>query len=152
MTEKDHDPTPENSPATPDGGANNANPSFKTRFQKGRSGNPHGRPRGSKNKKNILEEILNEEVSVRTGKGSRKISKFELVARQIVNEAAKGDPKAQTQLLAWIKVYDLVDKLPEPDILKPLTANDDALLANFVARIRGETFPRGDDPIPGDQQ
>jgi hypothetical protein len=69
-----------------------------------------------------------------------------------VNEAAKGDPKAQTQLLAWIKVYDLVDKLPEPDILKPLTANDDALLANFVARIRGETFPRGDDPIPGDQQ
>ncbi len=45
-------------------------PPVQTRFQKGRSGNPKGRPRKSKNSATIVKAILEEEVSV-TKNGER---------------------------------------------------------------------------------
>jgi hypothetical protein len=46
-----------------------------TRFKPGRSGNPRGRPSGSKNLSTLLNEALNEPVIVAENGGQRKISK-----------------------------------------------------------------------------
>lgn len=143
MTEKDHDPT---TPAPPSEGAGHANPSFDTRFRKGVSGNPAGRRPGSRNKRTIVEAILNEKVTIRDGGRTCKMSKFEVMVTRAVNDAVKGNHKAWAAVMLLIKTYNLVDKLPEPDIFKPLTADDDALLANFVSRIRGDASPPGDGP------
>src|SRR5689334_24983502 len=46
-----------------------------TRFAKGQSGNPRGRPCGAKNFTTLLEEALNEPVTVTENGGRRKGSK-----------------------------------------------------------------------------
>ena len=46
-----------------------------TRFKKGQSGNPRGRPSGSKNLKTLLNEALNERVVVTEEGGRRNTSR-----------------------------------------------------------------------------
>jgi hypothetical protein len=110
------------------------NPSVKTRFPKGYCGNPSGRPKGARNKSTIVEAVLNEKVTIRDGKRTRKISKFEIMVTQMMNEAAKGSAKAQANVLQLVKTFGLVDKLPAPDVTKPLTTDDQALIDDFLVR------------------
>jgi Family of unknown function (DUF5681) len=73
-------------------------PPQRTRFQEGQSGNPKGRPGGSRNATTILNEALHERVVV-TENGRRKsATKLEVIFKQLVNKAAQGDHRA-TQLL-----------------------------------------------------
>jgi hypothetical protein len=73
-----------------------------TRFQKGRSGNPSGRPKGSRNVATLLKQQLNERVEVREKGRLRKITKLEAIVTQLVNKAATGDQRAIELLLTWI--------------------------------------------------
>jgi Family of unknown function (DUF5681) len=71
-----------------------------TRFTKGRSGNPKGRPRGSRNASTLLDEALKERVSVSENGRRKKITKLEAILTQLVNRAAGGDHRATQLLLA----------------------------------------------------
>ena len=65
-----------------------------TRFQRGQSGNPKGRRKGSRNVATLLEQALNERVVV-TENGKRKtITKLEAMFKQLANKAASGDHRA----------------------------------------------------------
>lgn len=70
-----------------------------TRFKPGRSGNPRGRPSGSKNLKTLLSEALNETVIVVDNGRRKKITKREAVIAQLVNKSAKADLRAIKILL-----------------------------------------------------
>jgi hypothetical protein len=70
------------------------NPPVHTRFQPGQSGNPSGRPKGSENLRTIFQRILKEEVSLREGDQTRKISKAEAIMRHMVVGALKGDARS----------------------------------------------------------
>ena len=70
-----------------------------TRFEKGRSGNPKGRPSGSRNMSTLFTEALNETVIIAENGGRRKISKRQAIVKQIVNKAAKGDWRCTKLLL-----------------------------------------------------
>ena len=72
-------------------------PPVRTRFQKGVSGNPNGRPKGSKSLASIFRKITHEKVQVNGPHGPRYISKLEAGITQLVNRAAKGDPKDRFQ-------------------------------------------------------
>ena len=58
-----------------------------TRFAKGQSGNPRGRPCGAKNFTTLLEEALNEAVTVTENGGRRKVSKRQAIVTQLVNRS-----------------------------------------------------------------
>ena len=70
------------------------NPPAATRFKPGQSGNPKGRPRGSKNFDTALVDELNARLTVTENGKRRKITKRQAIAKQVVNKAASGDPKA----------------------------------------------------------
>lgn len=77
------------------------NPPGHTRFVKGQSGNPNGRPRGSQNLSTILDKVGRERVKVTENGRSRYITKREATILQLVNKAVAGDLNAARVLLSW---------------------------------------------------
>ena len=69
------------------------------RFQKGQSGNPRGRPPGSKNLATLLNDTLNEVVTITENGRRRKITKREAVIKQLVNKSASADARSLKILL-----------------------------------------------------
>src|SRR5262245_45017231 len=61
-----------------------------TQFRKGRSGNPKGRPKGSRNFESLVELELKRKIEVRENGQPKRISKLELSAKQLANGAAAG--------------------------------------------------------------
>src|SRR5262249_6325242 len=62
-----------------------------TRFKKGQSGNPKGRPRGSENRNAILTKLLNERVVVTVNGRRKTITKKRAFLTQAVNRAMAGE-------------------------------------------------------------
>jgi Family of unknown function (DUF5681) len=70
-----------------------------TRFKRGQSGNPRGRPSGSKNLSTLLGEALSEHVIVAENGRRRKITKRQAIITQLVNRSAQADLRAIKILL-----------------------------------------------------
>lgn len=71
-----------------------------TRFKPGQCGNPKGRPKGSKNVTTHIREEMNVRIPVTEEGKRRKITKGQAVAKQLVNKAVAGDPKAAAAIMA----------------------------------------------------
>jgi hypothetical protein len=71
-----------------------------TRFRKGTSGNPKGKPKGTRNLATILERTLREKVVINENGMRKTITKLEAALKQLVNKAASGDLAAMRQLSA----------------------------------------------------
>jgi hypothetical protein len=69
-------------------------PPLNSRFQKGRSGNPRGRRRGTLNIATTLQKALSEAVTVNEAGKMRKMTKLDVAIRQQTNKAASGDGQA----------------------------------------------------------
>jgi hypothetical protein len=81
-----------------------------TRFRKGQSGNPRGRPRGSRNFATLLEEALAEPVSINENGRRRKASKLQVIVKQLVNKAAQGDHRSIHLLIAFMERQQILGK------------------------------------------
>lgn len=76
-----------------------------TRFRKGQSGNPNGRPKGRKNYRTRFLEIINEKVTVNQNGRRRKLPKFDVAVRQAINQAVTGDPRGMKMLLELYRQF-----------------------------------------------
>jgi len=97
--------------------ANYRKPPLDTRFKKGQSGNPHGRPK--KNLPGLLVAALNEPVFVTTDGRRRKITKREVIVTQMVNESAGANLRATKMLIDMIKDIEMkasAEPPPEPPV------------------------------------
>ena len=105
-----------------------------TRFNKGQSGNPKGRPGGVKNLSTLLSEALNEPVIVAENGGRRTISKRQAIIKQLVNQSAKGDWRA-TKLLLDIQLD--IEHRSEPQTAESSFGSaDDKVIEQLKARLR----------------
>lgn len=105
-------------------------PPIATRFKRGRSGNPKGRPKAAMGLSTIVRDTLSQKVAVRTPSGEKRISRIEAALHKTVELAMKGNPRALAQL---IKLY--ADAVPEAKssageqvLTEDLTATDLAIL------------------------
>src|SRR5712692_2293823 len=69
-------------------------PPTDTRFPKGKSGNPHGRPKGQRNVANLTKNLLNRPVRVRSGDETLEMRAIEAIFRVLANRAAQGNSRA----------------------------------------------------------
>jgi hypothetical protein len=84
-----------------------AKPPTRTRFQKGVSGNPRGRPRGARNLATVLERTLNEKVVINENGMRKTVTKREAAFKQLVNKAASGDLLAIRLLTALASTAEI---------------------------------------------
>ena len=87
---------------TKGGGRKGGNPPENTRFKPGESGNPKGRPKGSKNLSTLMMEAARDQVSATIGGKKQRISKIQATTMQLATKAAGGDNAAITKFLAWV--------------------------------------------------
>ena len=108
-----------------------------TRFKPGRSGNPRGRPNGSKNLSTLLSEALNEPVIVIENGRRRKVAKRQAIITQLVNRSAKADLKAIQILLTMLRD---IEARADPGSADPaaFTEADQQIIQRIRARLRGE--------------
>ena len=69
-----------------------ARPPHNTRFKKGKSGNPAGRVKGSKNVSKLLLQALSEPVVVNENGERKRITKGEAMIKQLVNKGRRATP------------------------------------------------------------
>jgi hypothetical protein len=81
-------------------------PPVARRFRRGVSGNPKGRPRGSKNLDQVLLAELTTKIWI-TENGSRiSITKFDAMFKQLVNRALGGNERAIKLILEAIRQFE----------------------------------------------
>ena len=101
-----------------------------TQFASGKSGNPRGRPKGSRTVGAILQDILRQKIAVTENGKTRRLAALEVMLRRLVNDAMRSDAKAMKLLLA------LVDRYAETTEAKvqlgELLAEDQTILAQYL--------------------
>ena len=105
-----------------------------TRFPKGQSGNPRGRPTGAKNLKTLLSEALNEPVIVTENGGHRKITKRQAIITQLVNRSATADLRAIKILLDILREIEGQTEPASPET-SAFSEADEKVLEQLRARF-----------------
>lgn len=108
-------------------------PPHHTRFRKGVSGNPRGRPKGSRNVQALIQAELKAKVPVVVAGRRRMITKAEALAKTLVNNALKGDPRAMRTLVGMAAAADEAADRPDD---QTLAENDRAILEAYRRRSR----------------
>ena len=83
---------------------------IQTRFKKGQSGNPKGRPKGRKNNARLLSDAFFKTVRIKDAEGFRNVPKIVAATEVCLNNALKGD------LRSFVKVMEIAQKF---ELLKP---------------------------------
>jgi hypothetical protein len=76
-------------------------PPKRHQFQPGQSGNPTGRPKGTRNLKSDLREELAEIITIREGGRDISMSKQRALIKRLVNSAIDGDARAINTLMSF---------------------------------------------------
>jgi Family of unknown function (DUF5681) len=114
-------------------------PPVHTQFKPSQSGNPKGRRKGQRNVHTVLNETLNQRITIREGDRTRSLTKLDGVILTMVSNALKGDAKAQASLITMMRSLGMIGEAPAVADAQPFTANDDAVLADFLRRQTPES-------------
>ncbi len=129
-------------------------PPKKFQFQRGRSGNPAGINRkadrsSAPDLRASLKRELNKPVKIQHGNTECVVTQGEAGIRELVRQFVEGDARARRDLRAFAEDYG-IDLAPSKTIENALadavSADDEALLADFVKRHGGH-YHRRDDSV-----
>lgn len=111
-------------------------PPAEHQFKPGQSGNWNGRRKGSKNTYTLLQEILDQKISVSDNGKQIKISKKIAMLTQLVNKGVQGDIKAISSLLPHMLVVDMKEE-DKDKALAVLNIDDKKIIENYLSRFDG---------------
>ncbi len=108
-----------------------------TQFKPGQSGNPAGRPKGTKNLKTDLEEELRELITIREGGNQKIVSKQRAMLKSLTAKAVQGDPRAAAIVIDMM--YRLLHEDDAEDTSRGPSPDDKAILEAFGNRLLRES-------------
>ncbi|HXC33806.1 MAG TPA: DUF5681 domain-containing protein [Verrucomicrobiae bacterium] len=118
-------------------------PPKRTQFRKGASGNPQGRPKGSRNVGTVLAKILQEKTIVNENGKRKGMTKFDAVIRQLVNKALRGDMVASRLLFSLASSTEVQSTdLPARQLTEP----DFKVLQTILERLEESSKETVDEP------
>ena len=82
----------------------------------------------------MVNEALNQPITIREGKRTRKTTKLDGVILTMLTAALKGDAKAQASLIALLRSLGMTGEPPEVPTQEPFTADDQGLIADYFRR------------------
>lgn len=112
-------------------------PPPETQFKPGQSGNPKGRPKGSRNLKTDLQDELNERIIIKENKIPIKLSKQRVIVKSLVTSALNGDHKAMAKALDLMLRLSGMDNEEERSA-EEVSVEDEAVIARYLERNLGE--------------
>ena len=108
-------------------------PPKNTQFQPGQSGNPQGRPKGTKNLSTDLDEELNQKILVTEGGKQQEVTKQRAMIKTLFAKAMQGNTQAAKALITLIIGLEQSRRdFQSPD---RLSEEDQSILDAFVERI-----------------
>lgn len=102
-----------------------------TKWQKGQSGNPKGRKKGSVNFKTDLLDELSEVIQVTESGKPIRITKQRALLKALLMKGLKGDVRAASLMMTLLKRHDLAEPV---DVEADLTTEETAALENLLDR------------------
>lgn len=110
------------------------NPPAHSRFKKGHSGNPQGRPKGTHNIGKVLERTLREKVIINENGRRKTVTKLEAAIKQVTNKAASGDLKALQLLSALVRSSEERER-QAPSEVSSFDEADDKVVMGILKRL-----------------
>ena len=112
-------------------------PPKSSQFQKGKSGNPNGRPRGTRNFSTDFEEVLSKKVTVVENGKKKKTSAQMATIQRLCEKALMGDQKSIALFLGYAE--QLANEKETQGAEKALSASDVQILNNFADSLATKT-------------
>lgn len=111
-----------------------------SQYRKGQSGNSKGRPKGRKNMKTIIREVLDKKLPIKINGKTRAVTGREMIALRLRQKAAEGEMKATQQLLKYDYPDDQREESGGSDGFRPkeVAEIDELVLQEFERQIREE--------------
>jgi len=115
-------------------------PRVHSRFKPGHRGGG-GRPKRQRNGRTVLQNTLDERITIREGKRTRSLTKHDAIILRAVNDAISGDAKALSNLITLMRLYGLIEQPQETTSTQPFTADDLDIITDFVGRLGNQAGP-----------
>jgi hypothetical protein len=121
-----------------------------TQFASGKSGNPRGRPKGSRTVGAILQDILRQKIAVTENGKTRRLAALEVMLRRLVNDAMRSDAKAMRLLLALVERY--AETTEAKVQLGELLAEDQTILAQYLLEPKASDGEQLAELVSGEEE
>lgn len=108
-------------------------PPRRTRFKPGQSGNPQGRPKGLKSLSQLVSRELDRRVFLTEEGRRRRVSKREVLAKQITKDALAGNAKARETVFGLDQQVVATMGQVATALMRP---SDEVVKANLIRRLQ----------------
>jgi hypothetical protein len=107
-------------------------------FKKGQSGNPKGRPKGSRGLEKVVLDELKAKITVNENGRSKRVKKIEVIAKQVVNKAVTGDSKSIALLLGVSQRHEEKLAAKAGSIIETLPEEDKLVMESLMERMQAQ--------------
>jgi hypothetical protein len=103
------------------------------RFKPGVSGNPRGRPKGARNLRTDMAEMMGRKIPIRENGKARRITRQQAILLRLHEKALQGDVKAATSIISMMIKLD-PNAGSENLVKEAISENDKEIIADFLDR------------------
>lgn len=100
-------------------------------FKKGQSGNPKGRPKGSKNFMTLLDQELDQKITVNENGRKKEITRMQAVVKRMVADTLQGNMRT---LMTMVEIMRRHGKFDESEVEELAPSDYSEILDSYIAK------------------